>query len=960
MIMFSKQSKFPKLALALILLAGLVGLWRVLPDNLRNEVEPVVHAATFTINTSDDHDDGVCNVADCSLREAINAAITGDTISFNIAGSGVRTIKATSGFNITKAITIDGTTQPGFAGVPLIELNGAGAAVNGLNVNAPNVNIKGLIINRFSGYGISFDSFGNSSVQGCYIGTNATGTAASANGGGIHINAGGITIGGTTGGAGNLISGNGSGITVTGGSGTSILGNFIGLNAAGTEAISNGYAGVEISGGSAVVGGALPGSRNVISGNMTNVGFAERLRPAQSIGLFSIGVLITGGAGSQVVGNFIGTDPTGAGTIPNDYGVVIDGAANNLIGGTTPAAGNIIKGSLVDGVEIEGAPATKNVVKSNLIAANGLYGVAVSGGASNNQIGGTELRAGNTITGNGTVGSFGTNGGGVRIDGGTGNAVLGNSIFSNTLLGIDLGPFGVTPNDNCESAVGPNINPQNFPVITSASADSTTTTIRGTLNSTPNSQFRIELFANSACDSSGNGEGQHYLGFVDTTTDAACNANFTLSVSNALVSGSSITATATDSNNNTSEFSACVTETGLASVLQFDSTSYSVSEGDHRVDTTVIRTGDNTSTVSVSFTTNDRAGVQNCNVLNGAASSRCDYETRLATLRFAPGETSKTVSVSIIDDSYLEGPETFTLNLNNVVGATLGPAAVATVTITDNELADGPNPVDMASFFVRQQYLDFLNREPDFFGFNFWLTKISICNPVPSCTEVQRINTSADFFLSIEFQNTAYLVERTYKSAYADGTGTSMLGGSHQFYVPVVKLNEFLLDTQQIGEGLIVGQSGWETVLEDNKRAFTLDFVQRPRFVTFHPTGLMPSQFVDALFANAGVTPSTADRNAAIAEFGSATNTSDVAARSRALRDVAENSILSQQESARAFVLMEYFGYLRRNPNDSPDSDYSGYEFWLNKLNAFGGDYQKAELVKAFITSTEYRIRFGP
>src|SRR5213595_3999256 len=102
---------------------------------------------------------------------------------------------------------------------------------------------------------------------------------------------------------------------------------------------------------------------------------------------------------------------------------------------------------------------------------------------------------------------------------------------------------------------------------------------------------------------------------------------------------------------------------------------------------------------------------------------------------------------------------------------------------------------------------------------------------------------------------------------------------------------------------------------------------------------MTPAQFVDRLFTNAGVTPSSTDRNAAIAEFGSATNTSDVAARARALRDVSENSILNQQEFNRAFVLMQFFGYLRRNANDAPDSDYSGYEFWLTKLNAFNGNY---------------------
>ena len=271
-----------------------------------------------------------------------------------------------------------------------------------------------------------------------------------------------------------------------------------------------------------------------------------------------------------------------------------------------------------------------------------------------------------------------------------------------------------------------------------------------------------------------------------------------------------------------------------------------------------------------------------------------------------------------------------------------------------------PNPNDFSSFFVRQHYLDFLNREPDASGLNFWMGEIENCTPKPQCTEVKRINVSAAFFLSIEFQQTGYLVERMYRVAYGEGSGASSLGGAHQLPVPIVRFNEFLPDTQQIGQGVVVGQNGWETVLENNKQAFASEFVQRPRFTSALATSMSPAQFVDKLFANAGVTPSSADRNTVIAEFGSATNTSDVAARARALRDVAENSILNQQEFNRAFVLMQYFGYLRRNPNDAPDADYTGYDFWLSKLNQFNGNFVAAEMVKAFITSGEYRNRFGP
>jgi hypothetical protein len=280
---------------------------------------------------------------------------------------------------------------------------------------------------------------------------------------------------------------------------------------------------------------------------------------------------------------------------------------------------------------------------------------------------------------------------------------------------------------------------------------------------------------------------------------------------------------------------------------------------------------------------------------------------------------------------------------------------------------NGQNSIDNTNFFVRQHYVDFLNREPDTSGFNFWTNEISSCGTDQQCTEVKRINVSAAFFLSIEFQQTGYLVERLYKASYGDASETSTFNGMHQIKVPIVRLNEFLPDTQEIGQGVIVGQGAWETTLENNKQAFIADFVQRSRFTSAFPTSLSPNAFVDRLFMNAGVAPTATERQTAIDEFGSATSIADAAARARALRRVAEHPSLAMQEFNRAFVLMQYFGYLRRNPNDPQDADYSGYDFWLTKLNNFtvpGDDplarAQKAEMVKAFINSTEYRQRFGP
>jgi hypothetical protein len=294
------------------------------------------------------------------------------------------------------------------------------------------------------------------------------------------------------------------------------------------------------------------------------------------------------------------------------------------------------------------------------------------------------------------------------------------------------------------------------------------------------------------------------------------------------------------------------------------------------------------------------------------------------------------------------------LTLSNVTGnGALATPSTATLTITDDATEPATNPIDSADVFVRQHYHDFLNREPDAGGLGFWTNQITECQqPGATCSaEVRRINVSAAFFLSIEFQETGYLVYRFYKSAYGNLPGTP---------VPL-RLNEFLPDTQQIGKDVVIGQPGADQQLEANKVAYALDFVSRSRFTSAYPTTLTPAEFVDALFVNAAVTPSATDRNAAINEFGGAGNTVDNAARARALRRVAENSTLNQQETNKAFVLMQYFGYLRRNPNDPPEAglNFDGYNFWLGKLNEFNGNFVNAEMVKAFIVSGEYRHRFG-
>jgi hypothetical protein len=263
--------------------------------------------------------------------------------------------------------------------------------------------------------------------------------------------------------------------------------------------------------------------------------------------------------------------------------------------------------------------------------------------------------------------------------------------------------------------------------------------------------------------------------------------------------------------------------------------------------------------------------------------------------------------------------------------------------------------IDDPHTFVCQQYHDFLNRQPDQSGWDFWTNQIAACGTDSACTDIRRINVSAAFFISIEFQNTGYLVERLYKAAYGDATGSSTFPSAHQLPVPVVRLNEFLADTQEIGQGVVVGQGNWQQQIENNKQAFTAEFVQRARFTTAFPSSLTAAQFVDTLNQNAGNLLSQSDRNQLVSDLSTNAKT-----RAQVLRAVAENSTLNTAEFNRAFVLMQYFGYLRRNPNDPQDSDYTGFDFWLTKLNQFNGDYIGAEMVKAYITSLEYRQRFGP
>ncbi|HWS90300.1 MAG TPA: tandem-95 repeat protein [Pyrinomonadaceae bacterium] len=387
-------------------------------------------------------------------------------------------------------------------------------------------------------------------------------------------------------------------------------------------------------------------------------------------------------------------------------------------------------------------------------------------------------------------------------------------------------------------------------------------------------------------------------------------------------------------------------------IIELKQSSYTAAEGAGPLAVVVRRTGDTSTAASVAYATDDGSipGVSvPCSATAGAALDRCDFTKALGRLVFAPGETEKTINVLVGDDSYVEGPETAVIRLSNVTGTTisLGLRAVATLEITDDPQESAANPIDATARFVRQHYQDFLNREPDAEGLAFWTGEIEQCGADAQCREVKRINVSAAFFLSIEFQQTGYLVYRLDKVAFGNI--------SAERPVPLT-LTEFLSDTQNIGQGVVVGAEGWEDKLEANKRAFIDAFVLRSRFLTRYPASTTPEVYVDSLNANAGGALSQEERDALVGDLKGGTRT-----RAQVLRAVAEHATVTRRESNQAFVLMQYFGYLRRNPDDAPEPglNFNGYNFWLGKLNEFNGNFVQAEMVKAFLDSIEYRRRFG-
>lgn len=938
------------MALFILFIVGLL----VLPQWFRGSLETKVFAATFTVTNTNVIGPG-------SLRQAIldaNGNPGADTISFNInSGCDVTTNVCTITPTfvsplpaIVDPVTIEGYTQPGASAntlaagdnaVILIEISGAVVTNNASALTITNggagSTVRGLAINGGFNAGVlivdSSNPVQHNVIEGCFLGTNAAGLVANGNNIGVLLDPSGNSsfnlIGGTTAAARNLISGNNTGVSIQSGASNVVAGNFIGTNKSGTAALANSTA-LDLRTNDNLIGGATVAARNVIAGNS------------------GTGVVVNSNgnttSGNSIQGNFIGTDVTGTNPLGFADGVRLSfNTTNTHIGdlSSVPGAppGNVISGNGT-GI-VFGNNVNNNTIQGNLIGTkaggiaalgNSLDGINIRG--SSNLVGGPTATAANVISGNGGQGiRIGTNnatvqdnlvqgnfigtdvtgsnplgntGSGVLILDAFANRVLGNAIAFNGDLGIDLGADGVTINDNCDGDIGSSNNLQNFPIITNANSVGGNTTITGTLNSTANTSFRIEFFASASPDPSAQGEGQTFIGFTTVTTGGICTASINVSFPLTLSGGQFITATSTDPANNTSEFSNArfvVSPTAANGTVN----GQVLDQSARGIEGTVIRL----------------SGTQNRKTITDA-DGFYQFDN-------VPANGFYTATPSRLNFSFSPGERSFTQLGNNTAA-----------TFTGVSVGNAHNPLDTPEYFVRQHYIDFLAREPEEAGFSFWSDQLLGCGNDIQCVERRRINVSAAYFLSIEFQQTGYLVYRMYLTAF---------GNLPDAPVPV-HFDEFVADMRQLGGGVIVNRQGWEQILENNKTAFANEFASRPRFGSLY-ANTADTDFVAALNRNVGEVLSAAEQQVLVSELASGVRT-----RSQVLRVVAENNELSRLEFSKAFVLMQYFGYLRRDPNQGPDHDFTGYNFWLNKLNQVNGNFEQAEMVKAFLISGEYRQRF--
>jgi hypothetical protein len=367
--------------------------------------------------------------------------------------------------------------------------------------------------------------------------------------------------------------------------------------------------------------------------------------------------------------------------------------------------------------------------------------------------------------------------------------------------------------------------------------------------------------------------------------------------------------------------------------FRFSLSAYTVGEAEGHALITVTRTGGTGGTASVDYATSDLAGLNLCSVVTGDASARCDYTAIGGTLVFMPGESSKTFTVPVINDVYVEGPEVLTLTLSHVVGdATLGTPAVASLTITDNDNTPGAfNPIDTREFLIRQLYLDTLNREPEPAGLADWLNRLNTCpRPGETIQNCDEIEVASAFFRSPEFFDRSFFIYKFYEASLVRQPQYD------EYQHDLLRMTGFLTTEE----------------LEQRKREFMEEFVNRPEFHSLYDSFADGQPFVDAVLARAGSARQgvgaavvvTSNRQSVINRLGAGQIT-----RGQALRELMEAPEISQRFFNKAFVVVGYFAFLRRNPD-------MAYIHWINMLNNTG-DYR--EMIRGFLQSPEFRLRFG-
>jgi hypothetical protein len=356
----------------------------------------------------------------------------------------------------------------------------------------------------------------------------------------------------------------------------------------------------------------------------------------------------------------------------------------------------------------------------------------------------------------------------------------------------------------------------------------------------------------------------------------------------------------------------------VASTVQFQQATYDVTEDITFVTVKVTRTGDTSTAANVDYATSD-----------GTALQRTDYTIALGTLRFAAGETEKTLNILVNEDSYVEGLETFTVTLSNPTGnASLGATPTATVRITDDATEPSTNVIDDPPIFVGHHYHDFLNRQADAGGLAYWTNEITRCGSDQACINSRRIGVSAAFFIEMEFQDRGAFIHYLYRAGL----------GRRPMYLEFTRDRSFLTAGGNVATDMLT---------------LATDFVQRAEFTGKYAIGLTRDQFVDALLLNVQQTSGVnlaSRRSELLAEYDA--GGSQTQSRARVLLKLIGYAEYKQAEYNRAFVLSQYFGYLRRDP------DEAGYQFWLDVLNNTAPNNYRA-VVCAFITSTEYQQRFG-